>query len=160
MTHLLAAEDRHFAWLLGEASPVDGLREPPGGVDGSAVLTVIRDLVGRLQAAGCRGHWLIVDGSEVVGLCGFKRPPAPSGEAEIGYGVAEHRRGRGFATRAIALVVGEAARLEGASILVAETAADNLASQVVLERNGFVRTGTRHDHEDGDLICWTRSLPA
>ena len=158
-THLLVAEDRHLAWLLGEVSSVNGLREPPGGVDDGAVLIVIRDLVARLHAAGYRSHWLIVNGSEVVGLCGLKRPPSPSGEAEIGYGVAESRRRRGFATRAVALVLSEAARLEGVSALVAETAADNLASQVVLERNGLVRTGMRHDREDGDLILWSRSYP-
>lgn len=39
-------------------------------------------------------------------------------------------------------------------LVSAETSAGNVASQRVLERNGFVRTGERVDEEDGQLICW------
>ena len=38
----------------------------------------------------------------------------------------------------------------------AETAADNRASQVVLERNGFRQVGVRQDAGDGPLVCWRR----
>ena len=151
--------DEHFAWLLGERAAPDPLTEAPGGVDEKFVVSLLRDLVKILHQAGCRSHWLIVDDAEVVGLCGFKRPPSPSGEAEIGYGVAQSRRGRGHATRAVALMV-ERARQEGASTLVAESAVANPASRLVLERNGFTRTGTRHDPDDGDLLLWTKVLPA
>jgi RimJ/RimL family protein N-acetyltransferase len=41
--------------------------------------------------------------------------------------------------------------------LTAETAVQNLASQRVLERNGFARASTRIDLEDGEVIGWTRS---
>jgi len=119
---------------------------------------VIRHLVANLHSAGCRSHWLIVDGIEVVGLCGFKRPPDPSGTAEIGYGVATSRRGRGFATQAVALMLDKTCDIESVLRLTAETAEANLASQVVLEQNGFSRTGRRHDVEDGDLIQWMRTV--
>ena len=150
--------DDHFAWLLGERPAPDGLKEPPGGVDERSVIVLLRRLTASLHQDGCRSHWLIADDAEVVGLCGFKRPPGASGEAEIGYGVAESRRGRGYATRAVALML-ERGRQEGASSLVAETAISNPASQRVLERNGFDRTGTRHDPEDGDLVLWVKTLP-
>ena len=160
MTHLQEANDQHFAWLLGETAPPDGLAAPPDGVDGRAVLSVIRHLVASLHSAGCRSHWLIVDGAEVVGLCGFKRPPDPSGTAEIGYGVAISRRGKGFATQAVALMLDKAYDIESVLRLTAETAEDNVASQVVLERNGFFRTGRRHDAEDGNLSQWMRAVSA
>lgn len=150
--------DDHFAWLLGERPAPDGLTEPPGGVDEKFVVSLLRDLTAALHQAGCRSHWLVVDGREVVGLCGFKRPPSSSGEAEIGYGIAESRRSRGYATRAVALMLAEG-RKEGASTLVAETAISNPASQLVLERNGFDRIGARSDPEDGNLIIWARILP-
>lgn len=67
--------DEHFAWLLGECGPSDGLTEAPGGVDDRFVISLLRDLTAALHRAGCRGHWLIIDGMEVVGLCGFKRLP-------------------------------------------------------------------------------------
>ncbi len=37
---------------------------------------------------------------------------------------------------------------------MAETRTDNIASQRVLECNGFTRTGERLDEEDGVLLCW------
>ena len=123
--------DSHFAWLLGERPAPDELTQAPGGVDEKCVISLLRDLTADLHRAGCRSHWLIVDGVEVVGLCGFKRPPDPSGEAEIGYDVAESRRNRGYATRAVGLML-HRGRQEGASTLVAETAISNLASQRVL----------------------------
>lgn len=42
--------------------------------------------------------------------------------------------------------------------LTAETGIDNRASQMVLERDGFTRTGERTDPEDGDLYLWTIGL--
>lgn len=40
------------------------------------------------------------------------------------------------------------------ALLSAETGVGNIASQRVLERNGFIRTGERIDAEEGPLICW------
>ena len=156
MTHLLEAEDRHFAWLLGEAAAPDGLRAPADGVDEPAVLTLVRGFAADLQKEGCRAHWLIVEGDEVVGLCGFKRPPS-SGRAEIGYGVAASRRGRSHASVAIALVIDAATEL-GVATLTAETVSGNRASEIVLERNGFRPTGRRDDPEDGQLTLWARPI--
>ena len=151
--------DPHFAWLLGECDTPDGLIEAPGGVDERAVISMLRDLTASLHQVGCQSHWLIVVEREVVGLCGFKRPPTSTGEAEIGYGIARSRRGMGYASQAIALMVNRA-RQEGVVKLVAETATSNHASQVVLEKNGFSRIGMRHDIEDGELILWSTSLSA
>jgi RimJ/RimL family protein N-acetyltransferase len=118
------------------------------------MLKMIRRMVARLHAGGSTGHWLIIDSTEIVGLCGYKRPPDTAGVVEIGYGVAESRRNNGFATSAIGLVQREA-RLDAAvTTLVAETALDNIASQRVLERNRFRRAGSRDDAEDGSLISW------
>ena len=41
--------------------------------------------------------------------------------------------------------------------MTAETAVDNLASQRVLEKNGFVRTGVGSNDDDGDLVLWATS---
>ena len=158
MTCLLTATDEHFAWLLGKAKAPDGLAQPPGGVDDESVIKLLRRVTAMLHSADCRSHWLIVHESEVVGLCGFKRPPDAAGAAEIGYGVAATRRGQGFATRAVALMVSEAQRDSKVLRLLAETAEDNHPSQSVLASNGFVETGRRQDIEDGRLILWAKSL--
>jgi ribosomal protein S18 acetylase RimI-like enzyme len=158
MVHLLPATDDHFAWLLSEAGAPSGLREPEGGVDDPVVLKILRRLTAKLHAAGCQASWLIVDQDEVVGLCSFKRPADAAHSAEIGYGVAESCRRKGYATLAVDLLIKEVVDTKAASRLLAETVNSNLESQRVLERNGFSIDGTRHDAEDGDLIIWSRSL--
>ena len=96
--------------------------------------------------------WLIVYEGEVCGLCGYMKPPAQSC-AEIGYGIAPSRRCRGLARLAVAAMMQDASR-HGLTALTAGTSVDNRASQIVLERNGFLRTGVRIDAEDGEMIEW------
>jgi RimJ/RimL family protein N-acetyltransferase len=100
---------------------------------------------------------IVVDG-EVVGLCSYKGPPDLDGVVEIGYGVAPSRRERGHATRAITDLLKVAVQDRAIRRVVAETMTANLASQRVLERNGFVREGERIDPEDGEVILWRRDL--
>jgi RimJ/RimL family protein N-acetyltransferase len=154
---LVEASDADFRWMLGEGRSQGELRLPQGGVDSPAVLRIVREITARLHAAGSRGSWLVTSGGEVVGLCSYRRPPA-DGCVEIGYGTAPTKRGKGYATSAVAAMV-EAAMLDPAvDMLVAETAVQNLASQIVLERNGFARTNMRTDAEDGEVIGWARRL--
>jgi RimJ/RimL family protein N-acetyltransferase len=82
-------------------------------------------------------HQIIVDGV-VVGDIGFHGPPSPEREVEIGYSVVPAWRGHGVATRACGLIVQQAWQ-DGADTVIAETDADNVASQAVLLRNGFQR---------------------
>jgi RimJ/RimL family protein N-acetyltransferase len=144
------------ALLRGDGLDRLHLHAPPGGVDAPAVLGVIRGIVQRLHTAGCRAAWIIVSGREAVGLCSFVRPPE-RGCAEIGYGIAESRRGRGHASRAVAAMCA-AAHAQGLVALTAANAMSNHASARVLEKNGFVRTGSRVDAEDGEVVTWRKQL--
>lgn len=149
---LIPARDAHFAWMLDETNAPEPLRVAPGGVDSPYGLAWNRELV----AAG-GPTWLIVDGDEIVGLLCRKGPPK-DGTVEIGYRIGEARRRRGYATAALRLAVDAAKGEPGVRRLVAETLPDNVASQRVLERNGFARTGHRIGTIDGELICWVREL--
>ena len=151
---LLRATDDHFAFLLGEQSSPENLLQPPGGVDTPGMLRMLRRMVARLHQAGCDGHWLILHENEVVGLCGYKRPPDAAKTVEIGYGIAAERRGTGYATRAIGLLLEQARASQAVDKIIAETVPDNLASRRVLQRNGFTRIGAREDAEDGPLELW------
>lgn len=84
------------------------------------------------------GHHQVVETSSglVVGGDGFHGPPN-SGEAEIGYGIVASRRGRGYATEAVATLVSSAWGMPDVVAIVAGTDADNVASQRVLEKAGF-----------------------
>ena len=154
---LIEATDTDFRWMLGEHCRQNGLRLPEGGVDDPVVLGIVRAITMRLHDAGSRASWLVVCNGEVVGLCSYRRPPA-NRRVEIGYGIALSKRGNGYATSAVAAMVQAAPLDPSVDTLTAETAAQNLASQRVLERNGFARASTRIDAEDGEVIGWTRRV--
>jgi len=91
-----------------------------------------------------------------VGSGSLKNSPR-DGAVEIGYGVATTHRGRNIATNGVELLVAEGFSHAEVSAMVAETAEWNIASQRVLEKAGFVRTGSRNDAEDGPLFTWRRA---
>ncbi len=155
MIRLVETRDDHFAWMLGERPRVDGLDLPPDGIDVPSVIRFLRRAAADLREAQCMGSWLIVEGSEIIGLCSYKAPPDPARSVEIGYGIAAERRGRGCATQAMALMLREARSNPAIDWVTAETAIDNVASQTVLQRNGFRRVGARSDAEEGELVLWS-----
>jgi RimJ/RimL family protein N-acetyltransferase len=158
-TAILEATDADFAAMLRGEAVRDTLAQPPGGVDEPHVIAHVRKLAANLRTRGYSGgHWMIVAHGEVVGLCGLKDPPSEAGEVELGYGVAESRRRRGHASAAVRAVVEAVRRDFAVRAIVATTAIGNLASQRVLERNGFERAGTRCDSSDGEVIVWRRPL--
>ena len=155
---LVEAEDRHFAWMLGGPTPESGLRLPADGVDRPSVLEIVRRMASGMRSAYGVGCWMIVNDTEVVGLCSYKAPPDVDGVVEIGYGVAASRRDRGHATRAIADLIEVARQDKVIRRVVAETVSENVPSQRVLERHGFVVEGRRIDPEDGEVVLWRRDL--
>lgn len=85
--------------------------------------------------------WMIErkDGSHVGDLC-FKGLSA-DGRAEIGYGLLEEFQGQGYATEAVKAAVDWAFEHPEVTALEAEALPDNIASQRVLAKCGFVPTG-------------------
>jgi RimJ/RimL family protein N-acetyltransferase len=71
------------------------------------------------------------------------------GTDSIGYWLAREHWGRGIATRAIALLIGEVATRP----LFARVVSHNVASRRVLERNGFVLTARRHSPETDRYVA-------
>jgi RimJ/RimL family protein N-acetyltransferase len=92
---------------------------------------------------------------EVVARCGFHAPPDASGTVEIGYRVQPAWRRQGLAGE-LAVGMLDFARAHGARRCVASTTPDNLASQAVIARLGFVRTGEQMDDVDG--LEWVYAL--
>lgn len=86
--------------------------------------------------------WMIElrDGTHVGDLC-FKGLGA-NGMAEIGYGILEEYQGQGYATEAVGAAVIWALKQTDVTCVEAETAPDNRASQRVLEKCGFLPSGT------------------
>jgi [ribosomal protein S5]-alanine N-acetyltransferase len=117
------------------------------------------------READLRHRFLILLEAEPVGALSVSNVVrGPFQSANLGYWVAEQVNGRGVGTRA----VGEACRWAfgegGLHRLEAGTLTDNVASQRVLERNGFERIGLarRYLHIAGewrDHILFQRIAP-
>jgi len=99
-------------------------------------------------AAGLRFRYVIVGDGEPVGALGISNvirvPHFRS--ATLGYFVAREANGQGVATRAVGLAVAEAFGPIGLHRIEAGTLTDNVASQRVLEKNGFERIGVAREY--------------
>ena len=102
-------------------------------------------------------HVAIATDGELLGRIGCHEGPDEYGDVEIGYYVAEARRGAGLGGRIVDAFLGwlREQRVERVS---ASVRPDNLASLRILEGRGFVRTGTQIDDEDGLELVLRRAL--
>jgi [ribosomal protein S5]-alanine N-acetyltransferase len=84
-------------------------------------------------------NWQIILKNEnvSVGSACFKGSPGISGEAEIGYGLHEKYRGKGYMSEAVKEIACWALAQEGVLRVIAETEKDNLPSHRVLQSCGF-----------------------
>lgn len=92
------------------------------------------------QEAGSGAYYVLVgeDGS-VLGRFNLYR--FEGGSAELGYRVAKRAAGRGLATAVVRKLSGLAAEQYGLRVLRAATSFENVASQKVLARAGFIPVG-------------------
>ncbi|MDL5364606.1 GNAT family N-acetyltransferase [Xanthomonas sp. NCPPB 2654] len=150
---IIEATPSDFAALLRACAPRHYHLVPDSPIAEPEVLRMLSDLAHAIGQRFAPAAWLIVEHDEVIGLCSVTRVPA-QGSVDIGYGIVAARRGKGAATRAVAAVAQWARHDPRVHRLTADTAVDNHASQRVLERNGFRRSGERVDPEDGPLLCW------
>jgi RimJ/RimL family protein N-acetyltransferase len=105
---------------------------------------------------------------ELIGTIALLRFDWPDRRCEIGYWVAPWARGRGVATRAVRLLAPWALRNVDLARLTLTAAVENVASQRVAERCGFVREGVLRAYERAhgtarDLVVYSllpSDLPA
>jgi len=116
---------------------------PPGEYDADAARFFrARLLEGGDAARGWYGWYAIAragraEPATLVGSVGTFGPPSAHGSVEIGYSVVASARGRGFATEMAHAIAARALGSPAVRDVVAETLADNVASQRVLVRCGF-----------------------
>ena len=92
------------------------------------------------KVARLPGYRLWISDGEFCGMINLRWQPGttelpPHVLGHIGYTIVPWKRGRGYATRALALMLREARR-EGLPEVVISTDPDNVASQRVIEANG------------------------
>ncbi len=90
-----------------------------------------------------------------IGTAGFFGPPDAFGGVTIGYGMVEQERGKGYGTEVVAGLIEICRRSIGVRTINADTDRDNIASQRVLEKNGFefVRTTDKFCYFTLDLTA-------
>jgi ribosomal-protein-alanine N-acetyltransferase len=92
------------------------------------------------QEAGLSAYYVLVAGDGSV-LGRFNLYELGDGTASLGYRVAEHVAGQGVATAAVQELCRLAAARHGLHTLRAATSSENVASQKVLAKAGFVPVG-------------------
>lgn len=81
----------------------------------------------------------------------------PERELEVGYSVSHFNWGKGFATEAVQGLVNYTRHLFAPPLIAAFTSPENLASQRVLQKCGFIENGTEFIY-DHDLIRWELTM--
>lgn len=103
-------------------------------------------------AEGRNIHWLAVDAAgTLLASVGLMEIDRDRGYGEIGYWVAREARGRGVATRGVALVREWAQRELGLAKLELVIHEDNRPSRAVARAAGFAETGERRRSPRGGL---------
>jgi RimJ/RimL family protein N-acetyltransferase len=124
---------------------------PAGYTESAAV--AYRRRVEEERTLGRAIAFAIVDAASgsVLGSCDLRRPdPEDLALGEIGYLLSANARGRGYATRAVGLLVGWAFDVLGIERVQALAHPDNPRSQAVLERLGFRREGLLRGYRSGE----------
>lgn len=96
-------------------------------------------LLAEQEAGTCAFHVLVGDDGSVLGR--FNLVGIEDGTAELGYRVAQRVAGRGVATATVRELCQLAAGQYGLRMLRAATTRENVASQKVLTKAGFVPVG-------------------
>jgi RimJ/RimL family protein N-acetyltransferase len=118
---------------------------PPDLIDNEVLSFTAARLAAGAEQAGWWSWYFVHRGAAagkrvLVGMGGFKGPPAADGSVEIGYTIAAPFRRRGHASEAVAGLLGWAFAHPGVQRVQAQTLPHLQASLRVLEQAGFVRS--------------------
>jgi len=107
------------------------------------------------EANGATGFevWLIIDKEHmnIIGDAGFKGQPNDEGEVEIGYGLVQEERRKGYGYEAVKELVSWAFSQEKVKKVMADCLKDNSGSIRILEKVGMTET-----KRDDEYIYWEK----
>ncbi len=90
---------------------------------------------------------------KVVGACAFKTPPV-DGKVEIGYFTFPDWEGQGIGTSMVRALLNIVQAEQAPLTVVAQTANEENASNVILRKFGFTLACVMKDEEDGEVCEW------
>ncbi len=119
----------------------------------------LEQMANGVPAYWCSTFYIVAMANQhIVGSCGFKHAPR-EGMVEIGYGISPDCRKQGAATAAVQALL-QLAFEGGAMQVMAQVNPDNLASTRVVQKLGFVNTGSYVDEAQETLVRWCFYGPA
>jgi len=129
--------------LLSEALEVSIPDSWPPELYGPRAMQFALTQLGDISEQGWSFWYLLTsdEPTELIGICGFKGRPDESGSVEIGYSILSCFQRRGYATEAVACLLGWAFSHHNVNEVCAETLPHLVQSIRVLEKNGFEQTG-------------------
>jgi ribosomal-protein-alanine N-acetyltransferase len=105
----------------------------------------------QLENGFCRWAVTLKENKKIIGSCGFARPHGTE-EIELGYLLAQNFWGNGFATEAAQACLNYGFGKLGFHEIIAMTDLENVASQKVLEKIGFVQRGIEVFNDEQTLV--------
>ena len=159
---LVALLPSEIEWLIAgdveRASAETGVEFPDGWPNDRDARDGLSWHLRALQSDPTQRAWrirVVVEraSNRVIGSINLKGPP-DEGDVEIGWGLVEESRGRGYAFEAASAVMAWAARQPGVTSLSATVPDDNEPSQRLAARLGLVRSGVLRRH----LPLWTSAI--
>jgi len=142
-TPALIEKDIKGREYLSEALGVSIQKLWPPDLYGPRAMQFALTQLGEISEQGWSFWYLLTakNPGELIGICGFKGRPDESGSVEIGYSILSGYQRQGFATEAVARLVGWAFSHHNVNEVCAETLPHLTQSIRVLEKNGFEYTG-------------------
>ena len=103
------------------------------------------------QARGESSFYLIKEGNSIIGRINLVDIDQQQRKADLGYRIGAEHSGKGIASKAVRLLL-QTISWEKIDRVDAKTTADNIASQKVLEKNGFQKIQVNEDpfYMDGE----------
>ncbi len=100
--------------------------------------------------------WMIIkkENMQIIGDIGFHGKPDEKGEVEIGYGLVEKERGKGFGFEALKAMIDWAISQDNVKVIRADCLISNEPSVRILEK-----VGMREVKREQDLISWALVKP-
>lgn len=96
--------------------------------------------------------WLTTT-NQCIGRVYLHAKPELDGDVEIGYGISEKHRNKGYATEAAKAAVQFAFEKAGQDVLAAIVKPENISSRCVIEKLGFKNHGVRMVPDENGEVC-------
>ncbi|MGG4440941.1 GNAT family N-acetyltransferase [Brevibacillus fortis] len=151
-THRIATNvlQENYEELMGM-----GLTLGKGWPDADTMETIHKIIIALERAGESTGFesWMIIttDGMKIIGDAGFKGGPNTEGEVDIGYGIIEAERKKGYAYEAAAGLTNWALSQPKVKKITAKCLLDNIDSAKILVKMGFEEI-----KRDDTMIYWSK----